>query len=168
MPKKPETDYRSGSALLKKQLAERSGKSIGLPSKKNVKNLADLAILTASLVAPVAGGAIRGVRAAKAAKAAIAKKTPYVKVTTGTQAKNANITIKSAKGKKSGSPKPGTKVRVQRVVNPRQGEAGQAAVAGRAANKKTKARLKPTAGIVTGYQIRKEQEKSKNNKKQLN
>jgi hypothetical protein len=165
MAKKPEPDYRSGSALLKKQLADRAGKPVKYPSKKNLKNAADLAILVGSLVAPVAGGAIRGAKAVKAAKAAIAKKTPYVKTTTGIQAKNANITLKTPKAKKAGSPQPGTKARIDRVVNPRQGEAGQAAAAGRAANKKTKAVLKPAAGVVTGYQIRKEQEKAKNNKK---
>lgn len=164
MAKKPEYDYRQGSALLKKQLADRAGKPVKYPSKKNLKNAADLAILMGSLVVPVAGGAIRGARVAKAAKAAIAKKKPYVKVTTGTQAKNANITLKAAKSKKSGSPKPGTNVRVQKVVNPRQGAAGQAAAAGRAADKKAKAILKPIAGFTAGYQIRKEQEKSKNNK----
>jgi hypothetical protein len=165
MAKKPEYDYRQGSALLKKQLADRAGKPVKYPSKKNLKNAADLAILMGSLVVPVAGGAIRGARVAKAAKAAIAKKKPYVKVTTGTQAKNANITLKTPGSKKAGSPKPGTKARIQRVVDPRQGAAGQAAVAGRAANKKAKAILKPAAGFVTGYQVRKEQEKSKNNKK---
>jgi hypothetical protein len=164
MAKKPEPDYRSGSALLKKQLADRAGKPVKMPSKKNLKNAADLAIIVGSLGAPVAGGAIRGARAVKTAKAAIAKKTPYVKVTTGTQAKNANITLKAPKGKKSGSPKPGTQVRVQRVVNPRKGAAGQVVVARRAANKKTKAVLNPIAGFTAGYQIRKEQEKSKNNK----
>jgi hypothetical protein len=165
MAKKPESDYRSGSALLKKQLADRAGKPVKMPSKKNLKNAADLAILVGSLVAPVAGGAVRGAKAAKAAKAAIAKKTPYVKVTTGTQAKNANITLKTPGAKKAGSPKPGTKAKIQRVVNPRQGAAGQAAAAGRAADKKAKAVLKPAAGFVTGYQVRKEQEKAKNNKK---
>ena len=165
MAKKPEPDYRSGSALLKKQLADRAGKPVKYPSKKNLKNAADLAILMGSLVVPVAGGAIRGARVAKAAKAAIAKKKPYVKTTTGVQAKNANITLKTPKAKKAGSPQPGTKARIQRVVDPRQGAAGQAAVAGNKAAKKTKAALRPTAGVVTGYQIRKEQDKAKNNKK---
>lgn len=164
MAKKPETDYRSGSALLKKQLADRAGKPVKYPSKKNLKNAADLAILTASLVAPAIGGAVKGARAAKAAKAIISKKTPYVKVTTGTQAKNANITLKAAKGKKAGSPKPGTNVRVQKVVNPRQGAAGQVAAAGRSADKKAKAVLRPIAGVVTGYQVRKEQDKAKKKK----
>jgi len=165
MAKKPEPDYRSGSALLKKQLADRAGKPVKMPSKKNLKNAADLAILMGSLVVPVAGGAIRGARVAKAAKAAIAKKKPYVKVTTGTQAKNANITLKTPGAKKAGSPKPGTKARIQRVVDPRQGAAGQAAAAGRAADKKAKAILKPIAGFTAGYQVRKEQEKAKKKKK---
>ena len=165
MAKKPEYDYRSGSALLKKQLADRAGKPVVFPSKKNLRNAADLAILMGSIVAPVAGGAIRGARATKLAKETIAKKKPYVKVTTGTQAKNANITIKTPKAKKAGSPQPGTKAKIQRVVNPQQGAAGQAAAAGKAANKKTKRTLKPIAGFMTGYQVRKEQEKAKNNKK---
>ena len=164
MAKKPEYDYRSGSALLKKQLADRAGKPVIFPSKKNLRNAADIAILTASLVAPAIGGAVRGARAAKLAKESIAKKKPYVKVTTGTQAKNANITLKTPKAKKAGSPQPGTKAKIQRVVNPQQGAAGQAAAAGKAANKKTKTALKPIAAFTAGYQIRKEQEKAKNNK----
>jgi len=164
MAKKPE-DYRvargEGQKLLKKQLQERAGKKIGLPSKENVKNLADAAILMGSLVAPEIGAAVKGVRVAKTIKAAIAKKTPYVKVTTGTQAKNANIMLKSPGSKKAGSPKPGTKLRLQKVVNPRQGEAGQISAAKIRASKAAKVGLKPTASIVTGYQIRKEQDKKK-------
>jgi hypothetical protein len=114
---------------------------------------------------PGVGAGIKGAKAAKAAAKAIAKKKPYVKVTTGTQAKNANITLKAAKGKKSGSPKPGTKVRVQKVVNPRQGAAGQAAAAGRAADKKAKAIFKPIAGFVAGWEANKDLSKIKNNKK---
>jgi hypothetical protein len=165
MAKKPESDYRSGSALLKKQLADRSGKPVKYPSKKNLKNAADVAILTASLVAPAVGGAVKGAKAMKAAAKAIEKKKPYVKVTTGTQAKNANITLKTPKAKKAGSPKPGTKAKIQRVVNPQQGAAGQVAAAGKAADKKAKATLRPIAAFTAGYQVRKEQEKAKNKKK---
>lgn len=165
-----EVDYRvargKGQELLKKQLAERKGKPIVLPSKENRKNLKDAAILVASLTIPALGAAVKGARVAKATQAAIKSKTPYVKVTTGTQAKNANITLKTPGAKKAGSPKPGTKAKIQRVVNPRQGEAGQISVAKNTATKKAKAKLAVPAAAVAGYQTRVEQEKAKakNNK----
>ena len=72
---KKQNDYRAGSALLKKQLAARAGKKVGLPSKKNVKNIAKLggtlAALTPAGRAVKAGKAIKS--ASKAKKAATAK-----------------------------------------------------------------------------------------------
>ena len=161
MAQKKTVDYRSGSALLKKQLADRAGKKVSFPSKKNVKNLTDLGVIVGSILAPAAGGAAKGASVAKAAKTAIAKKTPYVKVTTGTQGKNMNINLKTPGAKKSGSPKTGTKARVQKVVNPRRGESGQVSAARLRAEKKRKQSLAVPAAAVTGYQVRKEQEKSK-------
>ena len=68
-PKKKETDYRSGSALLKKQLAARSGKSVVLPSKKNVVSAAKQ-IGGAALMIAGPGKVVKGVQAAaKVAKA---------------------------------------------------------------------------------------------------
>jgi hypothetical protein len=171
MAAKKEVDYRiarsKGAELLKKQLAERKGKPIVLPSKENRKNLKDLGVLVASLTVPALGAAVKGARVAKLTQTAIKSKKPYVKVTTGTQAKNANITLKTPGAKKAGSPKPGTKAKIQRVVNPRQGEAGQISVAKNVATKKAKAKLTAPALLVAGYQTRVEQEKAKakNNKK---
>jgi hypothetical protein len=84
MAKKKETDYRAGSALLKKQLAERAGKPVGLPSKKNVVNAAKQ-IGGAVAVAVGPGKIVKGVQAAakvaKTAKAAksIAKRVEIMK-----------------------------------------------------------------------------------------
>lgn len=73
-PKKKEVDYRSGSALLKKQLAERSGKPVVLPSKKKVVSAAKQ-IGGAALVIAGPGKAVKGVQAVvKAAKSAKAAK----------------------------------------------------------------------------------------------
>lgn len=79
-PKKKEVDYRSGSALLKKQLAERSGKPVVLPSKKKVVSAAKQ-IGGAALTIAGPGKAVKGVqavvkatKAAKTAKAANAAK----------------------------------------------------------------------------------------------
>lgn len=70
MAKKKETDYRSGSALLKKQLAERAGKPVGLPSKKNVVN-AVKQIGGAAITIAGPGKVVKGVQAAaKVAKSA--------------------------------------------------------------------------------------------------
>ena len=171
MAAKKEVDYRvargKGQELLKKQLKERKGKPVVAPSKENRKNLKDLGILVASLTVPAIGAAAKGARVAKLTEAAIKSKKPYVKVTTGTQAKNANITLKTPGAKKAGSPKPGTKARIQRVVNPRQGEAGQVSVARNVATKKVKAKLAVPAAAVAGYQTKAEREKAKakNNKK---
>jgi hypothetical protein len=74
MAKKKETDYRSGSALLKKQLAERAGKPVGLPSKKNVINAAKQ-IGGAALLIAGPGKAVKGAQAgAKAVVKAVAKR----------------------------------------------------------------------------------------------
>jgi hypothetical protein len=75
MAQKKTVDYRSGSALLKKQLADRAGKKVGLPSKKNVKNLTKLAATVATVAGPgkvvkAASKAAKAVKAAKATKAA--------------------------------------------------------------------------------------------------
>ena len=164
--KKSKTYTRGeGAALLRKQLAERKGKPVKGPSKKNVQNLKDLGVLVGSILVPAAGATIKGARTAKVVKEAISKKKPYVRVSTGTQAKNANITLRTPGAKKAGSPKPGTKAKIQRVVNPRKGEAGQVAVAKSTAKKKTASKLAVPAALTAGYQLRKEQEKAKKSKK---
>jgi hypothetical protein len=68
-PKKKETDYRSGSALLKKQLAARSGKPVVLPSKKNVVNAAKQ-IGGAALTVAGPGKIVKVAKAVKAVQAA--------------------------------------------------------------------------------------------------
>ena len=146
---------------VKKSLAARAGKSVVLPSKKNLKNAADLAVLTASIITPGVAGAARGAKAASSALKAAEKAKPYVKVTKGTQAKNLNATLKTPGAKKAGSPKAGTKVTVQKVVDPSKGASGRAARAGSEATAKTKSALRPTASFITGWQLRKETEKAK-------
>lgn len=162
---KKEQDYRvtRGKALIaeKKRVAANPQKSVGLPSKKNMKNAADLGILVASVIAPGVAGAARGAKAASAAFKAAEKATPYVKVTKGTQAKNLNATLKTPGAKKAGSPKAGTRVTVQKVVDPSKGASGRAALAKSEATAKTKSALRPTASLVTGWQLRKETEKAK-------
>jgi hypothetical protein len=54
--KKSKTYTRGeGAALLRKQLAERKGKPVKMPSKKNVQNLKDLGVLVGSILVPAAG-----------------------------------------------------------------------------------------------------------------
>ena len=94
MAKKKETDYRAGSALLKKQLAERAGKPVGLPSKKNVVNAAKQ-IGGAALTIAGPGKIVKGVQAAakvaKVAKAANANSRAL-------KAANKDVAIKYKKG----------------------------------------------------------------------
>jgi hypothetical protein len=74
MAKKKETDYRAGSALLKKQLAARAGKPVGLPSKKNVISAAKQ-IGGAALLIAGPGKVVKGAQAgAKAVVKAAAKR----------------------------------------------------------------------------------------------
>jgi hypothetical protein len=86
MAQKKTVDYRQGSALLKKQLANRAGKKVGLPSKKNVKNLTKLAATVATVAGPgkvvkVASKVVKKAKAAKAAKTTkdLPKGSPTVK-----------------------------------------------------------------------------------------
>jgi hypothetical protein len=108
---------------------------------------------------------VRGVLAAKK----VAEKAPYVKTTRGTQAKNADITLKAPGSKKSGSPKPGTKATIKKVVEPKKG----AAMAGAKAAKKTANRTR-TGGLAaygvgktieTAYKVGKDQGKKEAKKK---
>ena len=108
---------------------------------------------------------VRGVLAAKK----VAEKAPYVKTTRGTQAKNADITLKAPGSKKSGSPKPGTKATIKKVVEPKKG----AAMAGAKAAKKTAKRTR-TGGLAaygvgktieTAYKVGKDQGKKEAKKK---
>ena len=118
---------------------------------KTIKTAKKVAEVGAMLATPEIAGSIKGAKAAKVAAEAIAKKKPYVKVTTGVQGKNANITLKATEtAKKSGSPKAGTKATIQRVVNPRQGEAAQASSAGGRAAKKVILKTGKAAGFVAG------------------
>jgi hypothetical protein len=95
-PKKKETDYRAGSALLKKQLAERSGKPVVLPSKKNVVNAAKQ-IGGAALTIAGPGKVVKGVQAvAKVAKAAKTAKAAS-KSTSSRQAGDYPVSGSSAK-----------------------------------------------------------------------
>ena len=108
---------------------------------------------------------VRGVLAAKK----VANKAPYVKTTKGTQAKNADITLKSPGSKKSGSPKPGTKATIKKVVEPAKG----APMAGAKAAKKTsKTGRGATVAVIgagkaleTTYKVGKDQGKKEAKKK---
>jgi hypothetical protein len=108
---------------------------------------------------------VRGVLAAKK----VAEKAPYVKTTRGTQAKNADITLKAPGSKKSGSPKPGTKATIKKVVEPKKG----AAMAGAKVAKKTANRTRTGAlaaygvgkTIETAYKVGKDQGKKEAKKK---
>jgi hypothetical protein len=127
-----------------------------------------------TIVTGVVGGigakVASGIKGAVAAKK-VADKAPYVKTTRGTQAKNANITLKSPGSKKSGSPKPGTKATIQKVVEPKKG----ASMAGAKAAKKTSKTVRGTAvaaygagkALETAYKVGKDQGKkeAKNKKK---
>jgi hypothetical protein len=73
MAKKKETDYRAGSALLKKQLAARSGKPVGLPSKKNVVSAAKQ-IGGAALLIAGPGKVVKGAQAGAKAVVKVAAK----------------------------------------------------------------------------------------------
>ena len=101
--KKNEYDYRSGSALLKKQLAARAGKPVVLPSRKNVTSAAKQiggAVLTIAGPGKVVKGvqltakAIKGAKAAKAA--AKMKPTPASKLAAQQKATTANQARMSA------------------------------------------------------------------------
>jgi hypothetical protein len=118
----------------------------------------------------IVAGAIGGIGAkvASTVKGAVtakkvAEKAPYVKTTRGTQAKNADITLKAPGSKKSGSPKPGTKATIKKVVEPKKG----AAMAGAKAAKKTANRTRSGAlaaygagkTVETAYKVGKDQGK---------
>jgi hypothetical protein len=118
----------------------------------------------------ITAGAIGGIgaRVASTVKGAatakkVAEKAPYVKTTRGTQAKNADITLKAPGSKKSGSPKPGTKATIKKVVEPKKA----AAMAGAKAAKKTAKRTRSGAlaaygagkTIETAYKVGKDQGK---------
>jgi hypothetical protein len=100
---KNEYDYRAGSALLKKQLADRAGKPVVLPSKKNVTRAAKQiggAVLTIAGPGKVVKGVqltAKAIKAAKAAKAAAkTKPTPASKITAQQKATTANKSRMSA------------------------------------------------------------------------
>jgi hypothetical protein len=128
---------------------------------KTIKTARKAAEVAALLAAPNVAGKIKGAKVVKKAVETIAKKKPYVKVTTGIQAKNANITLKTPKAKKAGSPQPGTKARIQRVVDPRQGAAGQATAAGNRAAKKVVLKTGKAAGFAAGVVAEKAYQDSK-------
>ena len=129
---------------------------------KTIKTARKAAEVAALLAAPNIAGKIKGARVAKQAVETIAKKKPYVKVTTGVQGKNANITLKATeKAKKSGSPKSGTKATIQRVVNPRQGATGQATASGNRAAKKVVLKTGKAAGFAAGVVAEKAYQDSK-------
>jgi hypothetical protein len=129
---------------------------------KTIKTAKKVAEIGAILATPEIAGTIKGTRAVKVAAEAIAKKKPYVRVSTGVQGKNANITLKATStAKKAGSPKSGTKATIQRVVNPRQGAAGQATAAGSRAAKKVIVKTGKAAGFVAGATAEKAYQDSK-------
>ena len=104
-PKKKEVDYRSGSALLKKQLAERSGKPVVLPSKKKVVSAAKQ-IGGAALAIAGPGKVVKGVQAvAKVAKAAKTAKA----ASKSASSRQAGDVVISGKSAKNVVPKMGTK-----------------------------------------------------------
>ena len=132
---------------------------------KTIKTAKEAAKVAALLAAPNIAGKIKGAKAVKEAAEAIAKKNPYVKVTTGVQGKNANITLKKSEAaKKAGSPKAGTKATIQRVVNPRQGASGQATAAGNRAAKKVVIKTGKAAGFAAGVTAEKAYQNSKKKK----
>jgi hypothetical protein len=161
MAKKKTTKKTSGAPSPANVVWSGVNKAVTEGAEKTLRVARSAAKTYAIMRVPGISGTVRGAKVAKISKEAILKKKPYVKVTTGTQAKNANITLKAAKSKKSGSPKPGTYVRIQKVVNPRQGAAGQASAAGSAAKKKTTTALKPIAGYIAGWEAHKDLTKKK-------
>jgi hypothetical protein len=93
--KKKDKEYSraEGAALLRKQLAERKGKKVGLPSKENVKNLGALAATVATIVGP--GKVVKG---AKIAKNVIRGKKTYYHGSPKEIAEGATLRSNRAKG----------------------------------------------------------------------
>jgi hypothetical protein len=124
--------------------------------------------IVAGAIGGIGAKVASGVKGAVVAKK-VAEKAPYVKTTRGTQAKNADITLKAPGSKKSGSPKPGTKATIKKVVEPRKG----AAMAGAKAAKKTANRTRTGAlaaygvgkTVETAYKVGKDQGKKEAKKK---
>jgi hypothetical protein len=125
-----------------------------------------------AIVAGAAGGlaarAVAGVRGAVTAKK-VAEKAPYVKTSRGTQGKNADITIKAPGSKKSGSPKPGTKATIKKVVEPSKGASMAAGKAAKKASKIVRGSAAAAYGaaktVETSYKIGKDQGKKEAKKK---
>ena len=124
--------------------------------------------IVAGAISGIGAKVASGVKGAVAAKK-VADKAPYVKTTRGTQAKNADIKLKSPGSKKSGSPKPGTKATIKKVVEPAKG----ASMAGAKAAKKTsKTGRGATVAVIgagkaleTSYKVGKDQGKKEAKKK---
>jgi hypothetical protein len=108
---------------------------------------------------------VKGVLAAKK----VAEKAPYVKTTRGTQAKNADITFKSPGSKKSGSPKPGTKATIKKVVEPAKSAPMAGAKATKKASKTGRKAVVAAIGagktVETAYKVGKDQGKKEAKKK---
>jgi hypothetical protein len=108
---------------------------------------------------------VRGVLAAKK----VAEKAPYVKTTRGTQAKNADIKLKAPGSKKSGSPKPGTKATIKKVVEPAKGAPMAGAKATKKASKTGRGTTVAVIGagkaLETAYKVGKDQGKKEAKKK---
>lgn len=115
MAKKKEYSRGEGAALLRKQLAARKGKKVGLPSKENAKNLGALAATIALNATPtgrVAKAVSTVVSRSKATKLASgASKTKTKKFTQGDRARITNTPPKKSKAGPN-SPVRGTKVEV--------------------------------------------------------
>jgi hypothetical protein len=124
--------------------------------------------IVAGAVGGIGAKVASGVRGAVAAKK-VAEKAPYTKTTRGTQGKNAEIKLRAPGSKKSGSPKPGTRASIQKVVEPAKG----APMAGAKATKKTsKTGRGATVAVIgagkaleTAYKVGKDQGKKEAKKK---
>lgn len=118
--------------------------------------------IVAGAIGGIGAKVASGVKGALTAKK-VAEKAPYVKTTKGTQAKNLNATLKTPGAKKAGSPKAGTKVTVQKVVQPSKGASMQG---GKAAKKASKVARGASVGLIgaakaveTTYKVGKDQGK---------
>jgi hypothetical protein len=156
--KKKSKEYSrgEGAALLRKQLAERKGKKVGLPSKENAKNLGALAA-TIALNATPTGRAAKVVSSfvskSKATKLSSgASKTKTKKFTQGDRARITNTPPKKSKAGPN-SPVRGTKVEVTyktKELTPKQ----QATLtAGRTSREKTKKAGTYIKGAGTGAYV---------------
>jgi hypothetical protein len=170
MSKKKSKEYTraEGAALLRKQLAERKGKKVGLPSKKNVKNLGALAATVALNAVPVGRAAkvvSTVVSKSKATKLASgASKTKTKKFTQGDRARITNTPPKKSKAGPN-SPVRGTKVEVTyktKELTPRQ----QATLTvGRTSREKTKKAGTYIKGAGTGAYVESQRINRKKKKK---